>query len=110
MGEPLGDGEGDSVADTVPLLDTVTDGEGEGLADCVALTVALTEPEVDGDPDGAFVDLSAENPTSTLTRVVVGVWVLSLLVVIGVGIAHVAMVQHPAVWNEVLQRLQAPAA
>ena len=26
------------------------------------------------------------------------------------AVAHVAMVQHPAVWDEVLQRLQAPAA
>ena len=53
-----------------------------------------TPPSVDGDPDGVFVDLSAENPTSTLTRVVVAVWVLSLLVVVGVGVAHVTIMRR----------------
>ncbi len=53
-----------------------------------------TPPRVEGDPDGAFVDLSADNPTSTLNRVVVIVWVLSLLVVIGVGVAHVAIMRR----------------
>lgn len=58
-------------------------------------------PRVAGDPDDAFVDLSAENPTSTLTRVVIAVWVLSLLAVIGVGIAHVVIMRNELRQHEI---------
>lgn len=50
-------------------------------------------PPVEGD-DATFVDLSAENPSSTLTRVVIAVWILSLLAVIGVGIGHVMLMRR----------------
>ncbi len=58
-------------------------------------------PSVEGDPDAEYVDLSAGNPTSTLTRVVGAVWVLSLLVVIGVGISHVAIMRRELRQHEI---------
>lgn len=61
----------------------------------------LVDVGSDADPDGAFVDLSAENPTSTLTRVVIAVWVLSLLAVIGVGVAHVVIMRNELRQHEI---------
>lgn len=52
------------------------------------------EPEPQpSSPDGEFVDLSAGAPASTLNRVVLAVWLVSLAAMIGVGIAHVVIMR-----------------